>query len=97
MENLIYSNEFLKRLEPFIVKNDLAAIQKIKEALGLISNEKAESVKLQNIKTKSKEDIFMTALSIKKAEYNLFWVARGEQKILITLTKGNENNFCDKL
>jgi len=87
MENLIYTNEFLKNLEPFIVKNDLEAVQKIKETLELISDEKAEKVKLENMKTKNGEDVFVTPIELKKGLYNLFWAVRENQKILITVTK----------
>jgi len=99
VEKLIYTNEFLKNLEPFIVKNDLKKIQKIKEILLLIAEEdsnptvKSRNVKLENIKTKTNDDIFMTEICFKQLIYNLFWTIKDSQKIIITLTKETDKNF----
>jgi len=92
MKDLIYTNEFLKKLEPFIVKNDLETTQKIKETLGLIAAEKiiidgTKSLKLANMKTKTNDDIFMTEIVLKQGLYSLFWTTKDDKKIIITLTK----------
>ena len=87
MNNLSYANEFLKKLEQIIIKNDLKTIQKVKDTLFLISEDAAESIKLENVKTKTNEEIFMTEIELKQKPHSLFWTKSGEQKIIITLTK----------
>lgn len=87
MENLLYANEFLKKLEPVIVKNDFETLQKIKETLVSVVEEKSENIKLENLKTKTNEDIFFTEIPIKRAVYKVFWTVKDEKKIIITLTK----------
>ena len=87
MNDLKYTNEFLKKLEPFIVKNDLSSVQEIKETLALIAEEKVDKVELENIKTKTNEEIYMTQISLKSNKYSIFWTLKAGQKIVITLTK----------
>lgn len=89
MENLFYTNEFLKKLEPIIVKNDIVSLQKIKEALAIIAEKDLipAAIKLENQKTKSSDDIFVTETNLEKGIHNIFWTIKNEQKIIITLTK----------
>lgn len=87
MDDLFYTNEFLKKLEPIIIKNGTKTIQKIKETLKDIAEEKIEGKKLENTKTKTSGDIFMADIKEIKDTYNIFWTKRDNQKIIITLTK----------
>ena len=89
MESLFYTNEFLKKLEPIIVKNDIVSLQKIKETLAVIAEDDLipTAIKLENQKTKSGDDIFVTETNLEKGVHNLFWTIKNEQKIIITLTK----------
>jgi hypothetical protein len=87
MEKLFYTNEFLKKLEPIIVKNDLKTVQKIKETLAVIAEEgveKSETIKLENQKTKTGEDVFITEIQLERRVANLFWTIKKEQTIIIT-------------
>lgn len=88
MENLLYTNEFLKKLEPIIVKNDLKTLQKIKETLAFIADDdfnSIEKIKLENQKTKNGEDIFLTEIQLERRICNLLWTIKEEQKSIITL------------
>ena len=87
MEKLFYTNEFLKKLEPIIVKNDLKTVQKIKETLAVIAEEgveKSETIKLENQKTKTGEDVFITEIQLERRVANHFWTIKKEQTIIIT-------------
>lgn len=87
MQKLLYTNEFLKNLQPIIEKNNLEMLQKIKEVLEKISSEITQKEKLENTKTYSNEDIYQEIIENKKTTYNLFWTEKKEQKIIVALIK----------
>lgn len=92
MEELKYTNEFLKNLEA-VIKKEPEVINGVKIALENITNEASqkfnETIALQNIKTYSNQDIFMTKIDYEK-EYNIFWTEENSQKIIIALINNSQ-------
>jgi hypothetical protein len=65
----------------------LKTVQKIKETLAVIAEEgveKSETIKLENQKTKTGEDVFITEIQLERRVANLFWTIKKEQTIIIT-------------
>ena len=90
MENLKYTNEFLKNLEEIVSKNakdNFTTLQKIKKTLTKISNKTAEKQILQNIKTHSNEEIFQSQIDESPKSYQIFWTEKNSKTIIISLTK----------
>lgn len=87
MDNLIYTNEFLKNLEEIVKKNDLETLKKLKKALSNISKNNCEKKILQNIKTHSNQNILQTTIDEKTKTYNIFWTEEKAQKTIISLIK----------
>lgn len=87
MQELRYTNEFLKNLEPIISKNDINTLQKIKGTLEKISSNNAERNSLENIKTYSNEDVFQEIIEEKRTKYSVFWTEKEEQKTIVALVK----------
>lgn len=92
MQKLLYTNEFLKNIQPIIEKNNFEMLQKIKEMLEKISSENTEKEKLANIKTYSNEDIYQEIVEEKRTKYSLFWTEKEEQKLIIALVKNLTSN-----
>lgn len=87
MEGLKYTNEFLKKLEEIVVKNDLKTLHNIKHTLENISKEKTEKQKLINTKTSTGSEIFISQTEAKLSKYDIIWTEEKEQKTIITIIK----------
>lgn len=85
MQDLKYTNEFLKNLEPIIQKNDLTLLNKIKKVLEEISEEKIVKKALVNIKTHGNNEVFQTKIEEKKLIYSVFWTEENSEKTIIAL------------
>lgn len=85
--DLNYTNEFLKKLEMVIKKEDHSVLENIKKALEEIEKETAEKKELVNIKTHKNNNIFQIEIGEKKQKYSLFWTEEKEQKTIISLIK----------
>lgn len=87
MEDLKYSNEFLKNLEPIITKNDFVLLLKIKKTLENIAKEEEKTITLNNTKTHSNSEIFLTTIDDNEPKIDIVWTKEKEQKKIITMIK----------
>jgi len=88
MEDLKYTNEFLKNLEA-VLKKEPDVIKNIKNILEQIARNNSQSsvgtLPLQNTKTYSNQNIYIT--KVEEKGYNIFWTEENSQKIIVSLIK----------
>ncbi len=84
MKDLKYTNEFLKALEPIIVKHNLSKLEKIKKILAKIAQNEIEKTPLQNLKTYENNEIYRVKINEKET---IFWTEKDSSKIVIALIK----------